>query len=183
MVRFQSLFFIIKVLEFFRRYVPSEIQKRWSKLQSTFPAVQSKELNFWKQIYKRQMGWKFRNFGPIFCQFFETSIQHYNRNSLRKIIFPRMPLICKKFFVLEGWNFGFFGAKPNKLFKLVPKNNPREAFCWKKKQKNWQFSDVLPDFRPKLSLGVVKNALLMSKGAYLGITFFFKNLLFSKKFP
>ena len=104
------LVFILKILGFFRRYVPSKIQKSWSKLQSTFPAVHLKEIIFWKQIYKRQLGWKLRTFSQLFCQFFETSFHHYRRNSLRKIIFLRKPLLCIKFFGLEGWNFVFFGA-------------------------------------------------------------------------
>ena len=140
---FIGLFFILKVLGFFRRYVPSEIQKRWSKLQSTFPAVQSKEIIVWKQFYKRQLGWKFRTFGQFFCQFFETSFHHYRRNSLRNIFFLRKPLLCIKFFELEGRKF-FFGAKPNKLLKRVPKNNPRKTFFSTRREEKlafeWHFS-------------------------------------------
>ena len=153
---FIGLFFILKVLGFFRRYVPSEIQKRWSKLQSTFPAVQSKEIIVWKQIYKRQLGWKFRTFGQLFCQFFEPSIHYYQRNSLQKITFLRKPLLFIKLFGLEVWTFVFFGAKPKKLFRVCPEEHSERSTLSKKKTKKWQFSDVFRIFGRKFRWGLSK---------------------------
>ena len=64
-----------------------------------------------------------------------------------------------------------FGEKSKQVVQTWPRNNPRKTFFWTRKE-NWKLSDIFPEFRPKYSSRVSKNAIQMSRGASLGITFF-----------
>ena len=178
---FIGFFFIIKVLGFFRRYFPSEIQKRWSKLQSTFPAVQSKEIIVWKQIYKRPPGWKFRTFGQLFCQFFEPSIHYYQRDGLRKITFLTKPLLCIEFFGLEGWNF--FLAQNRTSCLSVSRRTIREKHSLGKKTKKLAIQRRFTGLSAEAFVWGCENCNLNVQGIVYSYFFFCKNLLFLEMFP
>ena len=109
---------------------------------------------------------KISNFRSTFLSVFWNQLSSLPEKQFVKNYFSQKTSTLYKNFRAWTVNFRLFWPKTEQVVYGVSRRRIREEHSLGKENKIWQFSDVFPGFRPKILLGVVKIAILMSKGAY-----------------
>ena len=156
-------------------------QCRWSKLQSIFPEQYS-EAFFDKKKLKVCCAKQFRSSAESFIRIDKNAF-NTSKGTLCGDILLRKLLFCIVISEFDVWKFVFLLQTRSKLFKRVPKNKPREAFCRKRKQRKLAIQRRFTGLSAETFVGGCQNCYPNVQRSIYSYYCFCKNLLFLEMFP
>ena len=137
---------------------------------------------FWQKKLKVCCAKQFRSSAESFIRIDKNAF-NTSKGTLCGDISLRKLLFCIVISEFDVWKFVFLLQNRSKLFKRVPKNKPREAFCRKRKQRKLAIQRRFTGLSAETFVGCCQNCYPNVQRSIYSYYCFCKKLLFLEMFP